>query len=207
MPRERRYAVWDEEHGGISVFGPDVTWSKIVEGPAQHINAQWVGAFDDSAPISTLKPWLNYGFSSEQVHHPLPDLDEWYEAVWKRSGARQEGVRVRIERDGDRCELTAQVLALNEKRDLQPATTTVRPLTDDEWQQAKTWLDEAFWNSPNSTATPGAGNPAGYWGIEGFRDSNYRKRSEFYGDGNDPGMISRLGSRLASLAGLDRSAP
>lgn len=207
LPHDGRYAIWDEEHGGIAVFGADVTWSKIVEAPAQHINAQWVGAFDDSAPLSTLKPWLKHGYSREQVHHPLPDLAEWYDVEWKRMGARQEGLRLRIERDGDRCELTAELLALNEKKDLQPISTTARPLSSDEWRQAEAWLDADFWNRAGSTAAPGSGIATGSWKIEGFRGRDYHKRREFYGDGNDPGVVSRLGSRLAELAGLTPSTP
>jgi hypothetical protein len=72
LPREGRYAIWDNDHCYIGVFGPEVTWARIAAAPAQHINAQWVGAFPDSAVASCLVPWPKYRYNERQVYEPQP---------------------------------------------------------------------------------------------------------------------------------------
>lgn len=71
LPIERRYATWDHSHWYIGVFGPDQTWAEIIKAPAQHINAQWVGAFSDSVPATPLKPWPIHRYSP-QLLGPSP---------------------------------------------------------------------------------------------------------------------------------------
>jgi hypothetical protein len=73
LPLERRYATWDHEHWYIGVFGPEQTWAEIVKAPAQHINAQWIGAFADSVPATALKPWPLHRYSKQrQGPSPFP---------------------------------------------------------------------------------------------------------------------------------------
>lgn len=72
LPIEKRYATWDMEHWYLGVFGPDCTWSRIVRAPAQHINAQWIGAFEDSAPAEPLKPWPIHRYSEQIGSGPFP---------------------------------------------------------------------------------------------------------------------------------------
>jgi hypothetical protein len=72
LPLEKCYATWDMEHWYIGVFSPDRTWSEIVKAPTQYINAQWVGAFDDSTPATALKPWPKYRYSEQKGAGPFP---------------------------------------------------------------------------------------------------------------------------------------
>jgi hypothetical protein len=72
LPLEGCYATWDESHWHIGVFSPSVTWSRIASEPAQHINAQWVGAFEDSAPATSLIPWPKYRYSPQMSGAPFP---------------------------------------------------------------------------------------------------------------------------------------
>jgi hypothetical protein len=72
LPLEKCYATWDMEHWYIGVFGPDQTWSQIVKTPAQYINAQWIGAFEDSAPATALKPWPSHRYSKQMGGGPFP---------------------------------------------------------------------------------------------------------------------------------------
>jgi hypothetical protein len=66
LPIEWRFATWDHEHWYFGVFGPEQTWTEIVKAPAQHINAQWVGAFADSVPATPLVPWPTHRYSKQR---------------------------------------------------------------------------------------------------------------------------------------------
>ncbi|MEO0476378.1 MAG: hypothetical protein AAF085_10495 [Planctomycetota bacterium] len=72
LPIERRFGSWDASHCTMSVFGPEVTWSRIVENPTAHINAGWQGLDPESPPMTDLIPWLNHPYHTEQVYTPLP---------------------------------------------------------------------------------------------------------------------------------------
>jgi hypothetical protein len=71
-PEEGRYGTWDNSHTYLAVFPQETTWEQIVRKPAQHINSQWVGAFEDSAPAEALVPWPKYPYSPKQIYEPLP---------------------------------------------------------------------------------------------------------------------------------------
>src|SRR4029453_11474218 len=72
LPRENFYATWDSSHSYIAVFGKDVSWSDIAASPAQYINAQWKGEYDDFAAATCLIPWPTYRSSQPQVYEPQP---------------------------------------------------------------------------------------------------------------------------------------
>lgn len=75
LPREARYATWDSSHQVIVVFDADVTWAKIAEAPAQHINSQWGDMFEDSVAVTCLEPWnCDHPYSSKQYYEPLDEL-------------------------------------------------------------------------------------------------------------------------------------
>jgi hypothetical protein len=67
LPLENCFATWDMDHWYIGVFSPEHTWSQIVKAPAPYINAQWVGAFEDSVSAKALKPWAKYRYSQQLV--------------------------------------------------------------------------------------------------------------------------------------------
>ena len=204
LPREKRYATWDDSHCVIRVFGPEVDWSRIVEAPARHINAQWADPSEDAPPTSCLVPWPRYAYSAEQVYEPLPDLAEWYAARWHRIGASQEEIRVRVERDGDRREITGQVMAMDGAGDWHPASAQTRPLTPAEWEQLGPWLEAGFWRQPR-VGTAGPGIPTSSWWFEGYRGGCYHTLCRFFGDGgSEAKIVDELGARLAGLAGLRR---
>jgi hypothetical protein len=72
LPLENRFGTWDSSHPWIALFGPEVGWSNIAEAPARFINAQWEGAFKDSAPTVPLVPWPRYEYSLQQLFRPVP---------------------------------------------------------------------------------------------------------------------------------------
>jgi hypothetical protein len=76
LPLERCYATWDMDHWYIGVFSQEMTWWQLVQNPAQYINAQWVGAFEDSAPANALVPWPKYRYSPQMPQRkPFPYTD------------------------------------------------------------------------------------------------------------------------------------
>lgn len=75
LPFDNVYGTWDEEHWYIGVFDPETTWTKIVEAPAQHINAHWVGAFPDSVNATSLIPWPKYRYSAQRGTGPFPYVE------------------------------------------------------------------------------------------------------------------------------------
>lgn len=72
LPIEQRYGIWDSSHCGIRVFGPEVTWSRIAESPARHINAGWTGMDPTAPPMEDLIPWPGHPYGSRQVYEPQP---------------------------------------------------------------------------------------------------------------------------------------
>ncbi len=75
LPVERRFATWDSSHPFISVFDPEVTWTDIAGNPPRFINAQWEGAFDDSAPTRPLVPWPRHSYRTDQVYEPQTETE------------------------------------------------------------------------------------------------------------------------------------
>jgi hypothetical protein len=65
FPGEASYGTWDEAHDYILVFGPEVTWGKIMASPAKFINAQWSFPDLERAPAEFLVPWLRYPFGGD----------------------------------------------------------------------------------------------------------------------------------------------
>jgi len=49
-----------------------LTWSQIARTPAQHINAQWIGAFEDISARVPLKPWAIHRYSGANGGGPFP---------------------------------------------------------------------------------------------------------------------------------------
>lgn len=72
LPVERRYGIWDSSHCGIRVFGPDVTWGRIVADPSPHINAGWTGIDPAAPPLEDLVPWPAHPYHHRQVYEPQP---------------------------------------------------------------------------------------------------------------------------------------
>jgi hypothetical protein len=199
LTREGRYGTWsDGDYPCIGVFGPLINWSRIAEAPAQHINAQWAFV-EDSAPASSLVPWPRYPYSAEQVYQPLPDLAEWYEANWTRRGRFPKEIRVRLERDGNRCEITGQVMEMDEAKSWPPASTTSQSLKPAEWDQVRGWLEAGFWSQPKMV-TAAKGETATIWSFQGYRDGNYHTIFRSYpDDGSERDIVHELGKSLAKL--------
>jgi hypothetical protein len=72
FPEEGRYGTWDSSHTYLAVLPRETTWGQTAQKPAQHINSQWVGAFEDSAPAEALVPWPKYPYSPKQIYEPVP---------------------------------------------------------------------------------------------------------------------------------------
>ncbi len=72
LPVEKRYGVWDSSHCTITMFGPEVTWERIVAAPAAHLNAGWSGMDPESPPMTDLVPWPHHPYSDKQVYKPQP---------------------------------------------------------------------------------------------------------------------------------------
>jgi uncharacterized protein (TIGR02996 family) len=72
LPVERRYGIWDSSHCGIRMFGPKVSWKRIVADPVPHVDAGWTGINPDSPPMKDLVPWPAHPYHDRQVYTPLP---------------------------------------------------------------------------------------------------------------------------------------
>jgi hypothetical protein len=208
LPVDGRYGLWDGEHGTLRVFGTHVTWSDIAGDLPRHLNAHW--GLDDSVPVSDLAPWRHHAYNAEQVNHPLPDIAEWYEARWVRRGVFRNGVqvrfreevRIRIECDGEHCEVTSQVKPPEPSATWSPAQTHRVP--PQEWQQLQPWLDAGFWNRPSMGGNP-AGETETLWSFSGFRTGRFHTLLRSYEEGSSPeDAVHDLGKRAARLAGIER---
>jgi hypothetical protein len=112
-------------------------------------------------------------------------------------------IRVRVDRYRRRCELTAQVLQLDERGDWQPTRTQDKLLTDSEWQQVSAWVEVGFWSQPSRcTANPVMDGDC--WRIERYQEGSYHEVYRHTGHGVDGGgaQVYELGRRLAVLAEL-----
>lgn len=67
LPVERRFGIWDPDHGSLRLFRDGTTWSEIAAEPASFIDAQW----DEGVPTEQLRAWA-HEYSPEQLHEPLP---------------------------------------------------------------------------------------------------------------------------------------
>src|SRR5262249_54239490 len=72
LPVEKRYGIWDSSHCGIQMFGPEVTWERIVSNPVPHINAGWTGIDPTSPVMEDLVPWPAHPYGDRQGYHPQP---------------------------------------------------------------------------------------------------------------------------------------
>lgn len=205
LPLDGRYGTWDGEHETLRVFREDVDWSAIAKDPPCYINSQW--GLDSSAPVSDLAPWGRHPYNSEQLHHPLPDLPEWYEAKWVRRGVYRNGVqlrypeelRIRIERDGERCKLTSSTKKA--EKDAEWSAPQELALAPDAVERMGAELDRGFWNQPKVAPGGPGGEPATYWSICGYRPGKYQSLSRFYEEDRDRGdPVHELGKGLARLA-------
>lgn len=207
LPLDKRYGLWDPEHGTLFVFGSDVQWTEIAGNLPRHINAEW--GLEGSAPVANLSPWIWHPFNAEQLHRPLPDIAEWYEARWTRRGEYRNGVQLRfpefinmrVERDGNRCELTSSFKKPEESADWSP--TEKRSLLLDEWQQLQQCFEVGFWGQLSRSSERHRGETATHWSLEGFREGKYRKLFRTYEeDGCDGDAVHEMGKQLARLAKL-----
>ncbi len=72
LPVERRYGIWDSSHCVMQLFGPEVTWERIVTSPVPHINAGWTGIDPAAPPMEDLVPWPAHPYHNAQVYEPQP---------------------------------------------------------------------------------------------------------------------------------------
>jgi hypothetical protein len=210
LPRDERYATWDDSHDYIGVFRSWARWKHIVEAPAQHINAQWTGAFADSAPASCFVPWTRHVYNVQQVHRQLPDWTAWYNATWTRLGDVQKGDRVRCAEeihlrieipDPDHRTFTAEARRMDAAHQWQPIVTTSKALTVRQWKQIQAWLEAGFWGQVDADDPPRSGETETMWSWQGFRGRVYRTLYRTYpGGAND--ALQELGARLADFAEL-----
>jgi hypothetical protein len=207
LPLDKQYGLWDGEHGTLLVFEPEVTWTEIAEDLPRHINAEW--GLDGSAPVSNLAPWVFHSYNDEQTCQPLPNLQEWYEAGWVRRGLYINGVqmrfpeeiRIRVESNGDKCEVSSQFKKAEKNAEWSPPETL--SYLSDKLREIEPQLEAGFWN-PLSEAPGGpGGETATYWSITGFRDGKYHKLFRSFGESRSKGdAVHELGKQLARLAGL-----
>jgi hypothetical protein len=209
LPLDGRYGTWDGEHGTLRVFRANVSWSTIARDPPRYINAQW--RLKGSAPVSDLAPWGLHPYNAEQLHDPLPDIPELYEASWVRRGVFRNGVqlrhpeelRIRIKCDGVRCEVTSQIKEA--KKDAEWSPPKYLSLTADALDQIGPKLERGFWSQPTEAPGGPGGEPATYWSISGFRAGTYHSLSWFYEENREKGdAVHELGKELARLAKLKR---
>jgi len=209
LPLDGRYGTWDGEHGTLRVFRANVTWSTITRDPPRHINAQW--GLEGSAPVSDLAPWGRHRHNAEQVHIPLPDILEWYEANWVRRGVYRDGVQlrfpeelsIRIECDGERCEVTSRTKHAEKHAEWSPPERL--SLAANALERIGPQLERGFWSQPKVTPGGPGREPATYWSIAGFRAGTYHSLSRFYEENREKGdAVHELGKKLARLAKLRR---
>jgi hypothetical protein len=211
LPLDGRYGTWDGDHGTLRVFRAAVRWSAIARNVPRHINSQW--GLEGSAPTSDLTPWGRHPYNAEQLHHPLPDIPEWYEANWVRRGVFRNGVqlrypeelRIRIERHGDRCEVTFRTKRAEKDAEWSPQEEL--SLAADALEGIGFQLERGFWSQPKvAPGRPGA-DPSTYWSLSGYRAGKYRSLSRFYEESRHKGdAVHELGKELARLAKLQRFA-
>lgn len=207
LPRDGRYGAWDSSHDEIVVFAKDVRWSHIAAAPARHINAQWAGMFEDAASVSDLVPWPLHPYNAEQFHRPLLHLPEWYEAKWLRRGAFRDGVqlrfpaevKIRVEHDGDTCEVTAQVKPPEANAAWSPTKRRVVPAQA--WQQVQAALEAGFWTQPPMDDGEPVDETATTWSFSGYRPGRYHQLYRSYDETSSAGnAVHELGRRVARLA-------
>jgi hypothetical protein len=209
LPLDECYGLWDGEHGTLIVFGADVCWTEIAEDLPRHINAEW--GIENSAPVTSLNPWLKYSYNTEQVSHPLPDLAEWYDFHWVRRGVYRDGVQlrfpeeilIRIAQDAGRCEVTSQIKNAEEGAVFSTPLTVWR--ASEEWQCIQPGLEAGFWKQPLMAPGGPGGEPSTYWSISGFRNGAYHRLARFYEENRAKGdPVHELGKQIARLATLGR---
>jgi|GEM_PF-829020 len=207
LPLDERFGLWDGDHGNLFVFNADVNWSHIAADFPHYIEAHW--ALPGTAAVAGLVPWIRHPYNAEQLHHPLPDLDEWYEAEWTRRGAYKNGVQlrwpeqiqVRIEIDHERREVISQTTKAEEAATWSEPVT--RSLSQEEWERTKILIDTNFWAQPSCDPQLPQGESATYWSMTGFRGRCYHRLARSYPEGQEVGdPAHELGKHMAGLAQL-----
>lgn len=208
LPLDGCYGTWDGEHGTLRVFAPEVSWSVIARDLSRYINAQW--GLEGSAIVSDLAPWGRHPYNAEQLHHPLPDIPEWYDARWVRRGIFSNGVqlrypeelRIRIERDGECCKVTS--CTKKAERDAEWSPPEELSLAADALEQVRPQLERGFWNQPTVAPDGPGGEPSTYWSLTGYRAGTYHSLSRFYDENRHRGdPVHELGRELARLGSLE----
>lgn len=209
LPLDGRYGTWDGEHGTLRVFEPDAKWSEMAGDLPRYVNAQW--GLDGSVPVSDLIPWPRHTYNPEQLHHPLPDISEWYEVSWVRRGQVRKGVQVRfpeelkirVERVGDNWEITSQTKPPSEGATWSP--TEIRQVRSQEWDRMPPSPETGFWDQPSVGEANYPGETDTMWTMTGFRDRQFHRLFRSYDERTaveDP--VHEFGVRMARLAGIDR---
>jgi hypothetical protein len=211
LPLDGCYGTWDGEHRTLRAFHKEVDWSAIAMDPAHYINSQW--GLGGSAPVFDFVPWSRHPYNSEQLHHPLPDIPEWYEVKWLRRGVYRNGVQlrypeelqIRIERGGKGCEVTVRTKKAEKGAELsRPQNVS---LGADALERIGPQIESGFWTQPTTAPGGPGGESATYWTISGFRAGKYHKLARFYEEDHHKGdPVHELGKELARLAKLKHFA-
>jgi hypothetical protein len=205
LPLEKRYGTWDQTHATLYIFGPKVGWSGIIADFPRYFNAQWDPKA--SAPVTRLAAWVHHTYNDEQVSAPLPNLMEWYEAEWTRLGLFRNGVqerypeqfRVRIERHGDKCEVTSQVKPA--VKDAEWSLPERLSVSIDELRRLDPQLEQGFWNEPDKDRRGLIREPSANWILKGFKAGKYYSLARFYNESGVKGHVTHeLGKKLAELS-------
>jgi hypothetical protein len=112
-------------------------------------------------------------------------------------------LRIRIERNSERCEGTVQTKKAEKDAEWSPPEEL--SLAADALERIGPQLERGFWSQP--TVAPGGpgGEPSTCWSISGFRAGKYHSLSRFYEETRNKGdAVHELGKELARLAKLQR---
>ncbi len=211
LPRDKRFGTWDSSHTVIRAFGPSVTWSKIVQKPAQHINSQWGDLMPGAVRSSPLSPWRYHTYNEDQVYEVLPLLTEWYDAKWTRRGAFQDGVRLRsavevrlrVENGDGIHRITGKRSEMDDDDKYQSTHTESTTLSDGQWGEVQAQLEAGFWQQPER-GTPSRGETLTMWKVDGYREKRLRKLFRSYAAGDAAGdPLHSLGLFLAGYLGME----
>src|SRR5262245_62089733 len=61
LPTERRYGSFDQDHGELLLFRPDLTWAEIASAAEDHLLAG-ESCGSDRVPMAYFKPWPKYPY-------------------------------------------------------------------------------------------------------------------------------------------------
>lgn len=132
-----------------------------------------------------------------------PRILESYEAWWHSPGFPPEKLRVRVDRYGDRAEISGCMLDVDDQ--LRPGPAHTRILAALDWERFAALVEEGFWRAPPTTTCQRLMDGES-WSITGFRRQEYREISRQTKDvvsGTGTATFA-LGAWMARAAGLRR---